>query len=192
MQLQRHDRSMARDMAAMAGGVAVGMITSRLLPPLLGSASGSMRARLGRDPFERLTQDHRHIASLLERMLAASENSTMRRMPVFLALKRALGKHALAEEDVVYPLLYGAADAAEAAKQLYREHAEMKIHLHELETALRTGASWSGRASQLQTLISRHVRDEEDVQFPKLQAVLDERQRQLVSGQIRREEALIL
>jgi iron-sulfur cluster repair protein YtfE (RIC family) len=113
-------------------------------------------------------------------------------MALFLAVKRTLAKHALAEEDVVYPLLHREAGAAEATRQLYAEHAEMKIHLYELETALRGGASWAGRASALQALVARHIREEEDVQFPKLQALLDERERQRVSGQIHREEALIV
>lgn len=192
MQLQHRDRSMTRDMAAVAGGLAVGVITSRLLPPLLASATGSVRARLGQDPLERLTRDHRRIASLLDQMVQASDDSAARRMALFLALKRTLAKHALAEEDVVYPLLHREAGAAEATRQLYAEHAEMKIHLYELETALRGGASWAGRASALQALVARHIREEEDVQFPKLQALMGERERHRVSGQIHREEALIV
>jgi iron-sulfur cluster repair protein YtfE (RIC family) len=113
-------------------------------------------------------------------------------MAAFLAVKRALAKHALAEEDVVYPLLHAKANAATAAKQLYSEHAEMKIHLYELEMALQSGASWGERARSLQSLITRHIREEEDVQFPKLQGLLDAEERRRLAGQVRREEALIL
>ena len=41
-----------RDVAAIAGGVAAGVFASRLLPPLIAQASGSVRNRLGEDPFE--------------------------------------------------------------------------------------------------------------------------------------------
>jgi iron-sulfur cluster repair protein YtfE (RIC family) len=180
MQLQRRERSKARGLAAMAGGLAVGMMTSRLLPPLLASAAGSMQVRLGRDPFQRLVRDHRQIQSLVDRMVGASEDSVARRTALFLSLKRALGKHALAEEDVVYPLLHGA--AAGAAKQLYGEHAEM---------ALKRDAGWTGRVQALQELIGRHIREEEEVQFPKLQATMDQQQRRSLSAQIHREEALL-
>jgi iron-sulfur cluster repair protein YtfE (RIC family) len=189
MQLQRRERSKARGLAAMAGGLAVGMMTSRLLPPLLASAAGSMQVRLGRDPFQRLVRDHRQIQSLVDRMVGASEDSVARRTALFLSLKRALGKHALAEEDVVYPLLHGA--AAGAAKQLYGEHADMKIHLFELEMALKRDAGWTGRVQALQELIGRHIREEEEVQFPKLQATMDQQQRRSLSAQIHREEALL-
>ena len=191
MRLLHRERPLTRDIAAVAGGLAVGVVSSRLLPPLLAGAAGSVRASLGENPFDRLMQDHRSVLSLLERLVGASENSPARRMAVFLAVKRALAKHALAEEDVVYPLLQTKANAATAAKQLYSEHADMKVHLYELEMAP-AGAAWAERARSLQALIARHIREEEDVQFPRLQALLDGEGRRRLAGQVRREEALIL
>lgn len=192
MRLLHRERPFTRDIAAVAGGLAVGVVSSRLLPPLLAGAAGSVRASLGEDPFDRLIQDHRSVLSLLERLVGAPEESAARQMTALLAVKRALAKHALAEEDVVYPLLHAKANAATAAKQLYSEHAEMKVHLYELEMALHGGTAWRERARSLQELITRHIRDEEDVQFPKLQAVLDAEGRRRLAGQVRREEALIL
>lgn len=192
MRLLHRERPFTRDIAAVAGGLAVGVVSSRLLPPLLAGAAGSVRASFGENPFERLMQDHRSVLSLLERLVAASEGSSARRMAIFLAVKRALAKHALAEEDVVYPLLQTKGNAATAAKQLYSEHADMKVHLYELEMAVAGGAAWAERARSLQTLIARHIREEEDVHFPKLQGLLDAEGRRRLGGQVRREEALIL
>jgi iron-sulfur cluster repair protein YtfE (RIC family) len=192
MRLLHRERPFTRDIAAVASGLAVGVVGSRLLPPLLAGAAGSMRAGLGENPFDRLMQDHRSVLSLLDRLVGAAEESAARRMAGFLAVKRALAKHALAEEDVVYPLLQAKANAAAAAKQLYSEHAEMKVHLYELEMALSSGTAWAERARALQALIARHIRDEEDVQFPKLQGLLDAEGRRRLAGQVRREEALIL
>jgi len=192
MRLLHRERPFTRDIAAVASGLAVGVVGSRLLPPLLAGAAGSMRAGLGENPFDRLVQDHRSVVALLERLVSASDDSSARRMAAFLAVKRALAKHALAEEDVVYPLLHAKANAATAAKQLYSEHAEMKIHLYELEMTLQSGASWGERARSLQSLITRHIREEEDVQFPRLQGLLDAEERRRLAGQVRREEALIL
>lgn len=185
-------RGFGRGMAAMAGGLALGVVGGRLLPPLLASATGSVGARLGRDPFGRLKQDHARILSTLDRMIEAPEDSKAQRGWLFLALKRTLGKHAMAEEDVVYPLLHRHAEAAEAVQRLYAEHAQMKIALHELEEALKTGAPWTERVRSLRSLIERHVRDEEDVEFPKLQSLMDEGLRRSVSGQIQREKAMIV
>lgn len=192
MRFAHRERPFTRDIAAVASGLAIGVVGSRLLPPLLASAGGSVRASLGQNPFDRLVQDHRTVLSLLERAVASSEQSTARRTAAFLALKRALAKHAMAEEDIVYPLLQAKGNAATAAKQLYSEHAEMKVQLYELEMALANRASWAERIRSLQALIARHIREEEDVQFPRLQAVLDTRDRKRLAGQVRREEALVL
>jgi iron-sulfur cluster repair protein YtfE (RIC family) len=192
MRLLHRERPFTRDIAAVASGLAVGVVGSRLLPPLLAGAAGSVRAGFGENPFDRLMQDHRSVLALLERLAGASEESAARRMAGFLAVKRALAKHAMAEEDVVYPLLQSKGNAATAAKQLYSEHAEMKVHLYELEMALSSGTAWAERVRTLQALIARHIRDEEDVQFPKLQELLDAEGRRHLAGQVRREEALIL
>src|SRR5688572_19892829 len=111
----------------LAGGVVVGAIASRFLPPLLATISGSVRARLGQDPFKLLEQDHRSILALLETLRTSSDDSFASRMAAFLAFKRKLAKHSMAEEDVIYPLLHEHAHAEHEAKRLYSEHAEMKI-----------------------------------------------------------------
>lgn len=186
------DGSLGRIMAAGVGGLAIGIVGSRFLPPVLAGATGLVRATLGEAPFERLKQDHRDIVSLLERMQQAPDDSRVRRVPLFLSLKRTIGKHALAEEDVVYPLLHETMGAAEAARRLYSEHAEIKIHLYQIETALRRNASWAEHVRTLRGLIERHAREEEEVEFPRLQERLDARRTRVTSGQIRREEAMLL
>src|SRR5690349_18281943 len=130
------------NVAALAGGVALGVLGSRLLPPVMANASGSVRAKFGRDPFRALEQDHRVIESTLDEMAAASDESTAQRTKLFLLFKRKLGKHALAEEDVVYPALHDIAGAEQAARELYDEHAQMKIHLFGLEKSLATPPAW--------------------------------------------------
>ena len=56
--------------AALAGGVALGVLGSRLLPPVVAQAGGTARARLGRDPFRKLEDDHRVIEATLQEMAA--------------------------------------------------------------------------------------------------------------------------
>lgn len=186
------ERAFSRDVAAMAGGLALGVVGSRLLPPLVAGAAGSLRATLGQNPFQRLTEDHRHILSLLDRLLRTSDTSFSRRMALFVGVKRSLAKHALAEEDVVYPVLYAEAGEAVAAARLYSEHADIKIHLYQVETAMKQNGNWAGPCRSLHALIQRHAQDEEEVEFPKLQALLDKRRSRELSSQIRREEALIV
>jgi iron-sulfur cluster repair protein YtfE (RIC family) len=113
-------------------------------------------------------------------------------MASFLSLKRTLGKHALAEENVVYPLLREHAQKADDARRLYAEHAEMKVHLFELEASLTAVTSWQSRVRMLDDLVRHHIRDEEEKEFPLLQEMLEGSRAKTVAGQIRREEALVL
>jgi iron-sulfur cluster repair protein YtfE (RIC family) len=191
--MQRHrNGGFTRTMAAAATGLAVGVVGSRLLSPMFAGVTGSMRASLGGDPFERLMRDHRQIETMLDEMLRSSEQPLARRTAIFVALKRTLGKHALAEEDVVYPILHEEAGAADAARQLYAEHGEMKVHLYELENALKSDAGWAQHVASLRAVIGRHIREEEQVHFPKLHALMDKDRGRTLAGLIRREEALIV
>jgi len=132
------------------------------------------------------------ILATLDRMLAEPADSTAKRATLYLALKRKLAKHALAEEDVVYPLLHNQGEDTEASKELYDEHADMKILLFELEELLKSGEDWSAQVRSLRDIIQDHVNDEEQVVFPKLRQIFDGDHARVVSGQISREEALIL
>jgi hemerythrin superfamily protein len=179
------------DIAALAGGLAVGILGSRLLPPMVAAATCAMRARFAQDPFDRLRQDHRQILGILDRMLQARDGDAARRGALLLSLKRTLAKHALAEEDVVYPALHGPAGSADAARSLYAEHAEMKIHLYALEQALMNGNSWGVQLPTLRQLIARHIQTEEDVEFPRLASTLDARASRAAASAIYREESMI-
>jgi hemerythrin superfamily protein len=186
------ERNIQRDLAMLAGGLALGLLASRLTP-LAASARGSLQqARTGGDPFDKLLKDHRLIQSTLEQMERSGDASTVIKMKQFLILKRTLGKHALAEEDVVYPILHDRAGDQDKSMELYAEHADMKIHLHELENMIRSGQDWTERVRSLRQLIDEHIADEEEEQFPKLRRMMDEEKQRKVAGQIRREEALVL
>lgn len=185
-------RDSGRHFGVLAAGLAAGALGSRLLPPLVAMANGTFRACRGSDPFEILISDHRMILSVLDKMAEQSEGSNARRASLFLMLKRKLAKHAMAEEDVVYPLLHGRGHDPDGSKQLYDEHADMKIMLFELEELLMSGADWKEPVGRLRELIRSHIDEEEQVVFPQLRQLIDRGAVPKVSGQIRREEALVL
>jgi hemerythrin superfamily protein len=192
MQLRRTKRSYGRGAGTFAGGLVLGALGSRLLPPMVAMVSGSVRTQLGGNPFELLRQDHRSILSTLDTMQQLPDDSVAKRTASFLALKRTLGKHALAEENVVYPVLREHANAEEDARRLYAEHAEMKVHMFELESSINTVSTWKARIRMLDGLIRHHIRDEEEKEFPRLEEMLEESRAKTIAGQIRREEALVL
>lgn len=182
----------SRDWAAIAAGLVAGIAGSKLLPPLLASGSGRLRARIGQDPFALLIEDHRLIQKTLREMEACPTSSHMTRGRLFLRLKRTLGKHAMAEEDVVYPMLQTQAGARDQARQLYEEHGDIKVHLFEIEVLMKQGEDWGERVQSLRNIIEEHIREEEEVEFPRLRQALDQTRSREISGLIRREEALVV
>jgi hemerythrin superfamily protein len=179
-------------MVTFAVGAAAGLIAARMLPPLVAQATGAMRVAAGGDPFDALAQDHREILSLLDRMERSPDDAVVTRTQLLLRLKRRLSAHALAEEDVVYPMLHDRAHETEDARHLYGEHAEMKMHLFALEQMPKDDPRWPDRARRLKALIAGHVRQEEEVDFPKLRRLLDQRATARLSGNVQREKALLL
>jgi hemerythrin superfamily protein len=181
-----------RNIGILFGGVAAGMVASRLLPPVVATLKGRGTVRAGADPFDRLIDDHRQILSLLDNMLEAPDSSMARRTRLYMMLKRKLAKHALAEEDVVYPLVRNDSANGDERRRLYDDHADMKILLHQAGETLRTGEPWSETVGMLRSLIREHAETEVKTIFPELRRELKEMRWPKLSGQISREEALIL
>ncbi|QCG93892.1 hemerythrin domain-containing protein [Azospirillum sp. TSA2s] len=182
----------ARGLAMMAGGAALALVASRLLPPVVAQLAGTARHAAGRDGIDALVDDHRHIQSLLVEMVQTPMDAPGRRTQLLLRLKRRLAAHAMAEEDVVYPLLHDQARKEEDAKHLYGEHAEMKMHLFDLEQTPKDDPRWLAVALDLKRIVDGHIRQEEEIDFPALRNSLDDGQTAIMSGGVAREKALIL
>lgn len=176
----------------LGAGAAGGMLLGRFLPVLLANASGLARGATGADPFAGLIREHRQLLSLLDRMENVPVDDWARRKVLFLAFKRTIGKHAMAEEDIVYPLLKTEAERHEATQKLYREHASMKIHLFELEKAIHEEEGWREGVRALRTEIEPHAREEEETEFPRLRQLMDEKKTAELNRKIRQEEALVV
>jgi len=176
----------------MLAGFAGGIVASRLLPPFFAMSKGSIQTRTGVDPFDQLITEHGFLLSTLDEMELVKEGETGKRARLFLQLKRMLAKHAMAEEDVVYPLLSGPGEREAAAKQLYDEHAEMKIALFRLEQTLKGEGSWMEQVRALQSLIGPHAKQEEEIEFPRLRERLPQSKRVALGRDVLREEAMVL
>jgi hemerythrin superfamily protein len=189
---QSRQGSFGRDAALFAAGAALMLLAARVMPPLAGPALGAARVAMGGDPFDALARDHRLVLALLRTMEQTGESATIRRAAMLFQLKRMLAAHAMAEEDVVYPLLRDEAHAEDVAHGLYREHADMKIRLYELERLPKDDPRWLPNLRALRALIEAHARHEEETEFPRLRAALDEQATARVSSDVQREKALLL
>ncbi len=188
----RNQTFSGRDLAVFGVGMILGLAAGRLAPPLAGRAMGSVSSLAGRDPFEALAQDHRNVLALFDVIGKTDASARLRRSTLLFQLKRMLTAHALAEEDIIYPMLRDDARRVEAANQLYREHAEMKIRLFELEHQAKDDPGWSTKLRELREIIAAHARQEEESEFPRLRAALDGQGKSRLLGEIGREKALVL
>lgn len=184
--------SSVRGLTAFAIGAVAGVLASRLLPPVAGAAAGMARVRAGRDPFDALIADHRRFLDLLDEMAESRSDARLQRTQLLLRLKRRLAAHAMAEEDVIYPLLSDEANAPDDARRLYSEHAEIKMRLYRLEHMAKNDPQWASEVRALRTLIADHARHEEEVDFPALRRALDDERRTHLARDVHREKALVL
>ena len=165
---------------------------SRIAPPFAGRAIGSIRAAAGTDPFQALAQDHHEVLALFDRIEATENSAAASRAAMLFQLKRMLTAHALAEEDIVYPMLHGEAHRREQTNRLYREHADMKIRLFELEHKAKDDPSWIEDVRALHRVVQEHAREEEQTEFPQLRAALDETRTANLLGEVHREKSILL
>ncbi len=173
-------------------GAAGGALLGRFLPVLFANASGLAQGTAGRDPFAGLIREHRRLLSLLDRMDQLPATDWAKRKILFFAFKRTIGRHAMAEEDIIYPLLKTEAERHETTQKLYREHASMKIHVFELERAIHQEEGWREAVRALRSEIEPHAREEEETEFPRLRELLDQAGTAQLSRKIRQEESLVV
>ena len=181
----------ARKLLFFGAGALVMMAAGRMAAPVAGRAIGSMRAMAGGDPFDALAQDHQKVLALFDAIEETDESATGRRTAMLFQLKRMVTAHALAEEDIIYPMLRDDARRREQATRLYREHAEVKVKLFELEHKQKDDPTWIDDIRALRAMLEEHMRQEEQVEFPKLRNALDETRTAALLGEVHREKAML-
>jgi hemerythrin superfamily protein len=181
-----------RDWIAFGAGAILMMVASRIAPPAAGRAIGTIRAMTGGDPFDALAQDHRKVLALIDAMEQSPDSARARRAAMLFQLKRMLTAHALAEEDIIYPMLRDDAERKEMATHLYREHADMKVRLFELEHRAKDDPGWMACLRELRSMIAAHAKQEEEHEFPRLRAAIGKQSTSQLMGEVQREKSLVL
>ena len=124
------------------------------------------------DWCEGLTREHEATLAAIDKLLATSIDHPQRRTVQLAAIKHMIGKHALQEENVIYPML--ARESGDAMGALNKEHGQVKAMLFELSRMDKADAGFATTLAQLRTALEEHMREEEDVLFPALRERLSE------------------
>ena len=140
----------------------------------------------GTDWMDELVADHLAVIALFDKLEATEDSQTWIRAHLLTKIKNALGKHALEEENAVYPALREANEAHDA-DALNAEHGYVKTYLYELENMPKSAPAWLERVRAFRELLEEHMRMEEDEVFPRLRAQLDEAGNAKLSAAVARE-----
>lgn len=128
-------------------------------------------AAMNGDWFDALKAEHKAVLALFDRLEATSSADKGKRTTLLTQIRHALGKHALEEENAVYPALRDHGDK-EQADRLNHEHGYVKQYLYDLENMPRDDARWLPKASELRRDLEKHMMEEEQRLFPALRAQL--------------------
>jgi hemerythrin superfamily protein len=166
--------------AAMAGA-AVGLAANmgRKLFVQMGSGAAG-------DWYDALKAEHALTLAVFDKIEATDDSQTTLRSTLLAKLKYALTKHALQEENVVYPALRQA-NSAYDADHLEEDHGYVKTYLYELETMPKDSPEWLARVRDFRSMIQIHMREEEDEIFPRFRELLSDEQNKRITAMMHKE-----
>ena len=116
----------------------------------------------GKDWDEMLKAEHRAVEALLDKLEQTDDSSRMARSGLVMHIKKALTKHALQEENAVYPAMAEKLDDERAAA-MFNDHADMKKALHALVECDRADPAFTARVSELRRIVLDHIVEEEEL-----------------------------
>lgn len=168
-------------LGAAAAGVLIGLAGNMGRKVAVQSA-----ATRDRDWDEVLQAEHRAVEALFQSLLATKDAETGKRTALLAKIKHALMKHAIEEENAIYPALRRIG-ASEDGDGLFDDHAEMKKALYDLDRMDPGDATFLARARDLMDLVERHVQEEEGQIFPRLKRAMSDQETRQATARIWKE-----
>jgi hemerythrin superfamily protein len=154
----------------LATGAALGLFAGLALPQARKAVVQAPSLAAG-DWVDALTAEHRMVQKHFEALLETRHDETARREILMAKIAAALTKHAVEEENVVYPALTEAGHA-DQARHLIEDHGQMKTYLYDLRRLSPRDMEWIGRARQLWNALEKHMLEEETKIFPAFRDAL--------------------
>lgn len=149
---------------AAAAGVAVGVAA------MIGrKAAVQAPTLLAGDWDAALAAEHAATLKVFDALQATTAKDTTKRAMLLANLKHMLAKHAMEEEDVIYPALREGGETAEA-DHLNSDHGYVKQYLYELTNCPKDSERFLDILGRFRTDLEKHMREEEDTIFPALKA----------------------
>jgi hemerythrin superfamily protein len=118
-----------------------------------------------------LAAEHKAALLLFDKLRETGTNDHGKRRILLIQLKHALGKHAMEEENAVYPALRDAG-LGEEADGLNHDHGYVKQYLYDLSDLVKDDAAFHAKLGSFRSDIETHMQQEEREIFPRLKRAL--------------------
>lgn len=166
---------------AAAAGLAVGLAAN-----VARKFAVQAPTALAGDWDEALAAEHKIALKLFDALEATTEKNGIKRATLLMQLKHALSKHALQEENVVYPAMREAGDI-EAADHLNNDHGYVKQYLYELGEMPKDDFGFLPKVRKFRADIETHMREEEGTLFPRLKSMISAEKNKELTGLMNKE-----
>lgn len=124
-----------------------------------------------RDVIEVLEHDHREVEEMFARFRTVPRQDSEERQKIADQLVIELVRHAVAEEQYLYPASKAAIPGgAELVEHEIREHAEAEQTMNRLDGLRPDDEDFDATVFELEAQISHHIAEEEGKLFPALRA----------------------
>ena len=133
-----------------------------------------------------LAAEHAAVMKIFDALDATTNENTMKRSILLMQMKHALSKHAMQEENAVYPALRDAGHAQDA-DILNAEHGYVKQYLYELTNCSKDSSRFLDILRRFRVHIEHHVREEEEQLFPQLKSALSAEQNAQLTKEMNKE-----
>ena len=118
-----------------------------------------------------LKAEHQAVLKIFDQIEKTTSSHTSKRKALLMHVKHALTKHAMQEENVIYPALrdHGLKEEADA---LTHDHGYVKQYLFDLAEMDPASADWMDKVRSFRSDLEEHIEQEEGDLFPRLRGNL--------------------
>ena len=166
---------------AAAAGVAVGLMANLGRKTVVQAPTF-----LAGDWDDALKAEHAAVLKLFDALQATTEKNTTKRSMLLMQMKHALAKHALQEENAIYPALRDAGQT-EQADHLNHDHGYVKQFLYDLENMPKESPAFLAKVAEFRRAIEEHAGEEERTIFPALKAKLSPEKNKALTAAMNKE-----
>jgi hemerythrin superfamily protein len=164
----------------LAAGAALGFFAGLAMPHVRKAVAQGPSLAAG-DWVAALTAEHEMVRKAFDLVLQTGDDEKLKREALLTKIGYALTKHAVEEENVIYPAL-AAAGRQDEARDLADEHMQIKSFIYELRRIPSASTEWLVRAREFHAVLIDHMREEEDELFPALRDGLGEAENAKLTG----------